>query len=166
MKIKEIRALTGLSQVKFANAYGIPVSTLENWERGTRSCPDYVLDLLEFKVKTDIERGHVTMENVKIWKVYGQNVRKPAGAGVVEISEEEARVLIGSHLDFKMEFVSFPEDASDDEISEIAERFCSAGYDDFKRHGFYGCGDFDIVVSAEKPERPNRASDDMPDGFC
>lgn len=52
MTIKEIRALTGLSQVKFAEKYGIPRRSVENWELDKdkpshRECPEYVINLLE-----------------------------------------------------------------------------------------------------------------------
>lgn len=57
MKIKEIRKLTGLSQVKFSERYEIPRRTLEDWERGVSNPPAYVLNLLEFKVKYDKEKG-------------------------------------------------------------------------------------------------------------
>lgn len=43
--IKEIRAHLGLSQVAFAERYGIPRRTLEDWERLGR-CPSYVVRLL------------------------------------------------------------------------------------------------------------------------
>lgn len=54
-KIKEMRALTGLSQRKFAEMYDIPVRTLENWEAGTRVPPEYVLKLLERVVLIDFK---------------------------------------------------------------------------------------------------------------
>lgn len=57
MTIKEIRALTGLTQVEFAKKYEIPIHTLTNWEQGIRKCPQYVLDLLEFKVREDLKNG-------------------------------------------------------------------------------------------------------------
>lgn len=44
--IKEIRYTTGLSQREFAQMYGIPLSTLRNWEQGTNSPAPYVMDLL------------------------------------------------------------------------------------------------------------------------
>lgn len=53
MRIKEIRKLTGLTQVKFSERYGIPRRTLEHWERDLNKPPEYVLDLLEFKVRYD-----------------------------------------------------------------------------------------------------------------
>lgn len=52
-KIKEIRSITGLSQAKFSNMYHIPLKTLTQWEQNCAKCPDYVIELLEFKVKYD-----------------------------------------------------------------------------------------------------------------
>ena len=53
--IKEIRTLTGLSQVKFGEKYRIPRRTIENWERGIAECPQYVVELLERAVREDYE---------------------------------------------------------------------------------------------------------------
>ena len=44
--IKELRNLTGLSQISFAKRYGIPVSTLRKWEQGESSPAPYVITLL------------------------------------------------------------------------------------------------------------------------
>ena len=56
MKIKEIRAMTGLNQTKFAERYGIPRITLVSWEQERREPPTYVLALLERCVRADVER--------------------------------------------------------------------------------------------------------------
>ncbi|MBE5917634.1 MAG: helix-turn-helix domain-containing protein [Pseudobutyrivibrio ruminis] len=53
MTIKEMRQLLGLSQRKFAEKYSIPYRSVENWEEGSRKCPDYVLLLLERCVLED-----------------------------------------------------------------------------------------------------------------
>lgn len=53
MTIKEIRSMTGLSQQKFSDQYHIPKRTIENWEGGKAECPAYVVELLEFKVKSE-----------------------------------------------------------------------------------------------------------------
>jgi putative transcriptional regulator len=55
LDIKELRAWTGLSQAKFADFYGIPKRTIENWEGGKTKAPDYVLMLLERAVKEDFK---------------------------------------------------------------------------------------------------------------
>ena len=57
-KIKEIRNKTSLSQVKFSEKYGIPVRTLEDWERGKSTPPSYVLNLLEFRVNFDLSKNN------------------------------------------------------------------------------------------------------------
>lgn len=44
--IRDIRACTGLTQADFCTRFCIPRRTLENWEAGVRSCPDYVRLLL------------------------------------------------------------------------------------------------------------------------
>lgn len=53
MTIKEMRAETGLSQVKFAEHLGIPRRTIENWESGTNHCPQYVRDLIQYRLTTE-----------------------------------------------------------------------------------------------------------------
>lgn len=54
MTIKEIRASTSLSQVKFCEKYHIPLNTFVRWEQGRREPPDYLVELLEFKVREDM----------------------------------------------------------------------------------------------------------------
>ena len=53
MNIKELRNLTGLSQTAFGEKYDIPMRTIQNWEKGIRVPPTYVLKLLERAVKED-----------------------------------------------------------------------------------------------------------------
>ena len=53
--IKNLRASTGLSQAGFAEAYHIPKRTVQDWESGRRKPPDYVVDLLAFKVQNDLK---------------------------------------------------------------------------------------------------------------
>lgn len=52
-KILQIRKRTGLSQAKFCEKYEIPKRTLENWEQGSRECPEYVYKLLDRVVEED-----------------------------------------------------------------------------------------------------------------
>ena len=44
--IKQIRTSTGLSQIKFCEAFAIPHRTLQHWEGGTREAPPYTRLLL------------------------------------------------------------------------------------------------------------------------
>ena len=50
-EIKTLRASTGLSQVAFATALGIPRRTIENWESGASTPPPYVIDLIRYKIE-------------------------------------------------------------------------------------------------------------------
>lgn len=42
MSIKDIRSASGLSQIAFARHLCIPRRSVEDWERGLRTCPDYL----------------------------------------------------------------------------------------------------------------------------
>lgn len=55
MTIKELRSITGLSQQAFSDKYNIPKRSIENWESGKRTPPEYVISLLERVVKEDLE---------------------------------------------------------------------------------------------------------------
>ena len=55
LTIRDIRQHTGLSQAAFATRYCIPTRTLEDWERGVRSCPDYLRLLLAQAILADPE---------------------------------------------------------------------------------------------------------------
>lgn len=68
MTIKELRKMTGLTQEKFGEYFGISRRTIQNWEAdgesdNGRKCPAYLLDLMEYKLKNegliraDMERG-------------------------------------------------------------------------------------------------------------
>lgn len=51
--IREIRDSTGLSQSKFCEALHIPLRSLQKWETGERSCPEYVVELIAYRVQHD-----------------------------------------------------------------------------------------------------------------
>lgn len=53
MTISEIRELLKISRAEFSRRYNIPLRTLENWESGVRTPPDYVVSLLERVVLED-----------------------------------------------------------------------------------------------------------------
>lgn len=46
MLIRELRDQTGMTQMEFATAYGIPVSTLRKWEQGETTPAEYVVRLI------------------------------------------------------------------------------------------------------------------------
>lgn len=45
--MKEFRQFTGLSQSKFAEHFEIPIRTLQDWEQGKRTPPDYILKMMK-----------------------------------------------------------------------------------------------------------------------
>lgn len=51
--IKEIRLTTGLSQAKFCEVLNIPKRTVQDWEQGLRKCPEYVAELIAYRVAND-----------------------------------------------------------------------------------------------------------------
>ena len=52
--IKELRAETGLSQTEFGKRLGgIPLRTIQNWESGVRTPPEWVLELINYRVEND-----------------------------------------------------------------------------------------------------------------
>lgn len=50
-ELKLIRASTGLTQKAFAEWLHIPLRTIEDWEAGRRQPPEYVIELIQFKVE-------------------------------------------------------------------------------------------------------------------
>lgn len=50
MTIKEMRAKSGMTQKAFSEYLNIPKRTIENWESGRRKTPDYVIELIEYKL--------------------------------------------------------------------------------------------------------------------
>ena len=53
--IMALRKCAGLSQSDFAEQYNIPVATIRDWEQGRRKCPEYMIELLEYKIKNEKE---------------------------------------------------------------------------------------------------------------
>lgn len=52
-EIKRIRNISGLSRQEFAKKYGIPIRTLEKWEREEIKPAEYLISLLDRVVRED-----------------------------------------------------------------------------------------------------------------
>ncbi len=52
-RFQELRKATGMSQTRFAEYFGIPRRTVQNWDLGLRQCPDYLIDLMEYKLRKE-----------------------------------------------------------------------------------------------------------------
>lgn len=55
MTIRELIALSEMSQTQFAKYFGIPLRSVQNWVGGKSQCPQYLLSLLEYKIKKEKE---------------------------------------------------------------------------------------------------------------
>lgn len=53
MTIKELRALSGMTQQAFGDYFNIPLRSIQNWEGGQRQCPDYLLNLMQYKLEKE-----------------------------------------------------------------------------------------------------------------
>ena len=57
MTVKELRSLTGLTQAKFSEKYHIPKRTIEDWESDKRTPPEYVIELLEYRITNELKEN-------------------------------------------------------------------------------------------------------------
>lgn len=56
-KIKEWRTMLRLSQPKFGKLLGgIPQRTIQSWELGDRTPPEWVLNLIEYRLKRELRK--------------------------------------------------------------------------------------------------------------
>lgn len=53
MTVKELRELSGMGRAEFAEYFGLPYRTLQNWELGLRECPEYLVDLMRYKLHNE-----------------------------------------------------------------------------------------------------------------
>ena len=46
MTIQEFIKSSGLTHKQLSDRFGIPKRTIEDWSRGARKCPDYVVNMM------------------------------------------------------------------------------------------------------------------------
>lgn len=76
MKFKELREASGMRQSDFARYFNIPLRTIQHWEAGTRKCPEYLLDLMKYKLNTKVNNArmqikHIEKEIANLKRLYG-----------------------------------------------------------------------------------------------
>ena len=49
-----LRERTGMNRKAFCEYFAIPYRTMTDWELGNRSMPEYLLRLMEYKVRMDL----------------------------------------------------------------------------------------------------------------
>ena len=60
--MKEFRTSTGLSQQQFADYYGISVRTLQQWEQGRRTPPEYIFEMMKRIWKLDHKKTYAGID--------------------------------------------------------------------------------------------------------
>ena len=62
MTFKKLRERSGMTMTEFSRYFGINYRTIQRWEYEERKCPEYLLDLIEYKlqheglIKADLEK--------------------------------------------------------------------------------------------------------------
>ena len=51
MTFKELRQASGMNMTQFANYFGIPFRTVQNWELG--KCNEYIIELMKYKLEKE-----------------------------------------------------------------------------------------------------------------
>ena len=54
MNIREMRKQLGCTQTEFSQRYNIPFRTIQNWEAGVRVPPQYIIDFLSDRIRSDL----------------------------------------------------------------------------------------------------------------
>lgn len=49
-KFKELREQSEMTRKQFVEYFGIPYRTIQDWELGNRKCPEYLLELMKYKL--------------------------------------------------------------------------------------------------------------------
>ena len=59
MTIKDLRTKSGMTQKAFAEYFGFSKRAVESWEGGKRDCPDYLVNLIKYKLEKEgiIKKG-------------------------------------------------------------------------------------------------------------
>lgn len=67
MDFKELRKQSGMNLTQFGKYFGIPYRTIQNWERGERKCPEYLLELMKYKLEHKEKQGRWEDLNPLSW---------------------------------------------------------------------------------------------------
>jgi len=68
-RIRELRECIGLTRKEFSEHTGIPVRTLEDWEAGRRTPPEYIPRLISYQLQYE--------ELIRKVSAQGMNVDEP-----------------------------------------------------------------------------------------
>ena len=88
--IKELRTETGMSRKEFAEYVHIPIRTIEDWEAGRRTPPEYLPRLLSYQIKYDALMKGINAINI---------IRDENGKSIVIIND--IRFKGKQHIDWQ-----------------------------------------------------------------
>ena len=74
MEFKELLKASGMNITQFAEYFKIPYRTIQNWNLGIRQCPEYLLELMEYKLNNEakIDHGERTIMCTVVDDIKGQ----------------------------------------------------------------------------------------------
>lgn len=52
-KLRNLRETTGMNRRQFAEYFGIPYRTMQDWELGNRQMPEYLFRLMVYKAEME-----------------------------------------------------------------------------------------------------------------
>lgn len=52
-ELRKIRKEVGMNRKEFAEYFGIPYRTMQDWELGNRRVPEYLFRLMEYKIQVE-----------------------------------------------------------------------------------------------------------------
>ena len=146
-KIKEARMAAGLTQKQMSDEMGIPKRTIEDWDRGKSSCPEWTERLIVAELKRIKER-----KEMKKWIMIEENYGGDNWPKVFDTQEEANKAAVKTWdslttAEKKKKHV-FVIDVTEDDIAEDAiEEYRNGGLEEFPwdcwESGGYEEGSFD-----------------------
>lgn len=100
-----LREMTGMSQRQFADYFGVPLRTLQEWEQGRRKPPEYVLNMMYriWELKGERTMKVHTYNTMELDKITVYEVEKIECIGF-NVTEEEKDIIRNGgipYLNFK-----------------------------------------------------------------
>lgn len=53
MEFKELLEKSGMSMAEYSRYFGIPVRTIQDWKYEKRTCAEYIIELMYYKLKNE-----------------------------------------------------------------------------------------------------------------
>ena len=66
MTFKELRQQSGMNLTQFSQYFNIPYRTIQNWELGLRQCPEYLLDLMKYKLDRESKKQQIIQAYIDV----------------------------------------------------------------------------------------------------